>query len=383
MQSKQKRILICIDWYEPGFKAGGPIRSVANIVSALKNEFEFYVLTSAFDLGETEPYEGIELNQWHDRDGVFIKYMDRRALTPSSIAGNIREIEPDLLYLNSLFSKVFTLVPLIVARRMGVKVVLAPRGMLGQGALDIKKGKKKFFIRLAKLLRLYSKVKWHASTREEASEVYAVFGKNAKVVIAQNIAVAQSKRIEEILDKKNTGIVRFVFASRISAKKNLDIAIRAIKQVSSGKKLFLDIYGHLEDTAYFETFSSALGTYGNLIITYKGAVSPDKIAEIYASADFMVLPTRHENYGHAIVEAWANGCPVIISRNTPWKNLRTLQLGWDVDIQEEKNLVQAMQAAIDMDFTSYLAMVRACYNYFGEKISDPKVVEANRKLFEE
>ena len=35
-----KRILICMDWYEPGFKAGGPIRSVANIVNALKDEFE-------------------------------------------------------------------------------------------------------------------------------------------------------------------------------------------------------------------------------------------------------------------------------------------------------------------------------------------------------
>ena len=40
-----KRVLICLNWYEPGFKAGGPIRSVANIVNALKDEFEFYILT--------------------------------------------------------------------------------------------------------------------------------------------------------------------------------------------------------------------------------------------------------------------------------------------------------------------------------------------------
>ena len=66
-----KRILICIDWYEPGFKAGGPISSVANIVSALKDDFEFYILTSAYDLGETEPYPDVTVNEWFDQDGLF------------------------------------------------------------------------------------------------------------------------------------------------------------------------------------------------------------------------------------------------------------------------------------------------------------------------
>jgi hypothetical protein len=98
----QKRILICMDWYEPGFKAGGPIRSVANIVNELKGEFEFYVLTSAFDLGETEPYPDIELDQWFDKDGVMIKYMSRDNMKSAAIKGNILEIDPDILYLNSL-----------------------------------------------------------------------------------------------------------------------------------------------------------------------------------------------------------------------------------------------------------------------------------------
>ena len=110
-------------------------------------------------------------------------------------------------------------------------------------------------------------------------------------------------------------------------------------------------------------------------------LNPNDIADTYADADFMILPTMHENYGHAIVEAWSNGCPVIISKNTPWKNLRVQDLGWDIDITDPDNLTKAVQEGIDLDFTSYIQMVRASYNYFSNKICDDEILEANRKLF--
>jgi hypothetical protein len=138
-----KRVLICLDWYEPGFKAGGPIRSVANIVNALKDEFEFYILTSAYDLGETETYKDVELDQWFDKDGVMLKYMCRDSMIPSAIKGNILEIDPDVIYLNSLFSRLYTLVPMTLVKK--IPIIIAPRGMLGEGALEIKKVKTTLF----------------------------------------------------------------------------------------------------------------------------------------------------------------------------------------------------------------------------------------------
>ncbi|MBK9190872.1 MAG: glycosyltransferase [Crocinitomicaceae bacterium] len=381
--SNKKRVLICIDWYEPGFKAGGPIRSVANMVGALKEDYEFYILTSAYDLGETTPYPGIELNQWHDQHGVFIKYMSDKALTMSSVKGNVAEINPDVLYLNSLFSKLFTLAPLMWANRNKAKVVLAPRGMLGQGALDIKKSKKKLFLFLARLSFFYRKVLWHASTSEEENEIKKVFGKRAKIFIAQNIPITQTNKLDDILKAKQTGKCKFIFLSRIATKKNLHLAIQCVKQLKNTMPLEFDIYGNIEDKEYFDSFKEDIRDHGNVKIEYKGVLNPASIANVYMHADFMVLPTRHENYGHAIVEAWANGCPVIISKNTPWKNLRVQDLGWDVDINDPKHLIDAMQESIDMDFTSYLTMVRASYKYFAEKICDESVLNANRKLFEQ
>ena len=34
-----KRILVMIDWFEPAYKAGGPIRTVSNMVKLLQDHF--------------------------------------------------------------------------------------------------------------------------------------------------------------------------------------------------------------------------------------------------------------------------------------------------------------------------------------------------------
>lgn len=368
-----------MDWYEPGFKAGGPIRSVANIVNALKHEFEFYILTSAFDLGETEPYPDIELDQWFDKDGVIIKYMSKGNMKSAAIKGNILEINPDVLYLNSLFSKLYTLVPLTLVRK--IPVIIAPRGMLGAGALDIKKTKKSIFLKFTKWMRFYKRVTWHASTSIEEAEIRGVFGQNAEVVVAQNIPTAQQLKLEDIVSKRNTGMVRFVFISRIAKKKNLHMAVHAIRKIKTKQRVEFHIYGNVEDKDYFKKFKNYIRTYDNITIEYKGTLNPALIPTTFLYADYFLLPTMHENYGHAIVESWANGCPVIVSKNTPWKNLRVRNLGWDVDIDEPDKLMNAIQEAIDMDTSQYLEMVRESYNYFKEKISDEEIIEANRKLF--
>jgi len=368
----------------PGFKAGGPIRSVANIVNAFKDEFDIYILTSAYDLGETKPYNDVELNLWHESEGVFIKYLERKLMNAAAMSDNISEVEPDVIYLNSLFSKTFTLIPLAVARRRKIKTILAPRGMMGKGALGIKYKKKKYFIKIAKVLGWYKKVTWHASTQNEKDEILLNFGKKADVVIAQNIPLSQTLDLVDILNRKKTGKVKFVYISRIAKVKNLHLAIEAMRKIKTDQAVEFDIYGNIEDKEYYQTFDKEIKKYKAVSIQYKGVLNPNIIANVYADADFMILPTMHENYGHTIVESWSNGCPVIISKNTPWKNLRIQDLGWDVNIDEGlDSLTNAIQEGVDLDFTSYIQMVRASYNYFTNKICDVEVINANRKLFKD
>ena len=134
MESPQPKpkILVFIDWFLPGYKAGGPIRSVANIVLGLKDSFDFYVIASDRDLGENEPYPDVKLNEWLAQDGYHVIYLSPERQSWRNLQGLIHGQNFDVIYFNSLFSFKFTLLPLLICKRTGIsasKILLAPRGM--------------------------------------------------------------------------------------------------------------------------------------------------------------------------------------------------------------------------------------------------------------
>src|SRR6201991_5315145 len=64
MTNNTRRILLFADWYEPGYKAGGPIRSCVNFTRHMQGDYQVFVFTSDRDLHTTGPYEGILVNEW-------------------------------------------------------------------------------------------------------------------------------------------------------------------------------------------------------------------------------------------------------------------------------------------------------------------------------
>jgi hypothetical protein len=128
-------VLIFADWYLPGFKAGGPIQSIANMVEALGDDFHFKVITRDRDWLQATPYPGTTPGIWQPVGKAQVIYLTPQDLSPEVFSKVIRTAEPDVLYLNSLFSPRFCILPLIL-RRIGritsVPVILAPRGELSR-----------------------------------------------------------------------------------------------------------------------------------------------------------------------------------------------------------------------------------------------------------
>ena len=56
-------------------------------------------------------------------------------------------------------------------------------------------------------------------------------------------------------------------------------------------------------------------------VAYTGEATHRDLQRRLSTYDVMILPTLGENFGHIIVEAWAAGCPVLISDRTPWRRL--------------------------------------------------------------
>ncbi len=96
---KKKTILIFVHYYLPGYKGGGPIRSISHIIELLKDDFNFYVITSDRDIGDEKPYKNVRVNAWNEYRGYNIFYANKN----SSIVKVIKEIEFDDYYFNSLF----------------------------------------------------------------------------------------------------------------------------------------------------------------------------------------------------------------------------------------------------------------------------------------
>ena len=158
--SVRKKILLFTDWYEPGFKAGGPIQSCKNIVNNLSDEYDFRIFTSDRDLGDTEPYKHIKRDTWNNlSNGAHIWYASPEFLKSSNIRKIITEVEAEIIYLNSMFSSGFSLLPLWILRSIHFKgrIILAPRGMLNTSAVSRKKWKKNIFLSLFSLSGDYRK----------------------------------------------------------------------------------------------------------------------------------------------------------------------------------------------------------------------------------
>ena len=128
--TRRPRVLVTADHYLPGFRAGGPIRTLSNLVEQLGAEYEFWIVTRDRDLGDDAPYAGIVPGRWHPLDAARVYHAAPQDLAPAALARLLAATPADLLYLNSFFSPRMSILPLLL-RRLGRipqwPVVLAPR----------------------------------------------------------------------------------------------------------------------------------------------------------------------------------------------------------------------------------------------------------------
>lgn len=383
MMQGRKKILVFVDWYLPGYKAGGQIRSVANMVAYMKDEFDFWIVTSDTDLHDDRPYEGIITDAWtNGPDGSNVIYLSEANRNYKSIKKVILEARADVIYLNSMFSKAFTLYPLLIRKRhLPVrKVVLAPRGMLGQGAIQIKSLKKKFFLLWARLTGLYRNIRWHASTLHEEAEIRRFFPRAEPVTVALDLS--DPREISFKGREKRPGELRAVFLSRISPKKNLETTLRLLSSVSKNSRVVFDIYGPLEEPEYWKQCEERMRSMpANVSVHYKGVIKNEEVTKVLQGYHLSILLTLNENFGHSIIESMAAACPVLLSDQTPWRDLEAKKAGWDIPLSDEGAIMKALERMTGMGQHEFDEWSRYAFEYARNVIFNPHDIEQNRKLF--
>ena len=385
LKKDRTTVLLLTNHYLPGYKAGGPIRALSNVVEQLGGEYAFKVVTKDRDFKDRTAYVGVAIDTWDRVAKAKVRYLSPASQSFAKLRRLLCETDYDVLYLNSFFSLSLTTKPLLL-RRLGMvprrPLIVAPRGEFSANALKLKNLKKRLYLLIAKLLGLYGGVLWQASSEYEAADIRREFDRNVNIRIAPDLVaplatVGQKSRPPT----KVPGTLHIVLLSRISRMKNLDGILGMLHGLKG--EISFNIYGPLEDTAYWAECQEIIRSLPeNVTVAYRGAVPPEEVGRVIAEHELFLLPTLGESFGHVIFESLAVGCPVLISDRTPWRGLEEVGVGWDVPLDDVARFRAILQKCVDMDSETHASLSQRAQDYAVQYQQDSSALDMYRAMFD-
>ncbi len=315
-----------------------------NIIFAL-SDYSIKVITSNKDWQSKNQYTDNEKQSNPFPKNISIHYLN----TNESI---IKYLGNDVtLYINGFYSWKYNILPILV-KRNDVRIILAPTGMLKESAINLKSWKKRPFLYIAKSFKFYRNVEFHATNEMEKEEITRVLGSTGKIHV---IDVLPKMKLENYIQtKKSANNLKLIYFSRISPVKNLLFLLKCLGTVSKKASIGITIVGESDDTSYLAKCKEQINLLpANITVTLLPAFSNEHIHDFYSNHHVFILPTLGENYGHAIAEAFISGKPVVISDQTPWRNLEERGVGFDLPLSDPQAWINAIEFFAAMDQEEY------------------------------
>jgi glycosyltransferase involved in cell wall biosynthesis len=373
-------VLVFIDWFYPGFKAGGPIRSCLNLVLHLQHDFQFYIVTRNTDYCDPEPYPNLKQNEWLDGPGTSkVMYLSEDHSNANFYTALITEKNWHAVYLNSLWSPSFTLLPLRLLKKLYKgKVIVAPRGMLAPDAMGLKRKKKIAFLYFSRLAGWYKQAIFQATSEHEKTHIQEWFPHN-KIQFAPALPPYHENK-EPLLKTKEKGVLNILTVARVAQEKNILEACRLVGLM--GGVVNFTLVGPVYDEVYWAQCKAITAAYSNHIyFEYKGAMSNDAIIELMQTQHVTLLPTLGENFGHTILESFLNAMPVVISDRTPWKNLSMNNGGYAIPLNKPQQFLDALNTYQMMDAAEFREASHGAFEFAQNYLQSSEAIALNKSLF--
>lgn len=356
------------------------MRSIYSIVELLKHEYDFYIVTGNTDLGEATPYKNILSDTLFEKDGIHFYYFSQERKTKNNLLALIKTISPDLIYINSFWSYLFSIFIVRETKdlKLQIPVLLAPRGMLSPGALSIKAFKKRIYLLAAKIFALYKHIPFHATNEEEAHNIRKIFPK-AKIHIASNFNTL--KPLETAVPK-TAGHLKLFYLGRISPVKNLKFALECLSGINPSLQIEYDIYGNLEDKNYWAECLTVINTLPpHIKVQYRQELQFNEIQTVISSYHALFLPTLNENFGHSIAESLLSGRLVLISDQTPWSEVSKFNAGYAIPLNNQSEFIKALEELAALNYEQFRTKSISAIKYISGKLQVEKNIAAYKKLF--
>lgn len=373
-----EKIFVLIPWFNPAFKAGGPIRSVEGMIKHLSgNGKMFYVFCSNKDVDAKSI--AVPADEWVSfSDNCKVWYSSNNNILPL-LKKEIIEQQPRYLFINGLYNWQYNIKPILFVK--GVNKIISVRGMLHPGALSQKAIKKRFFLQLLKITGWQHKNTFHVTDEQEKIFAQKELGPAAKIFVAGNFPnlFACTK-----IPNKKIGELKLVSIGLISPMKNYLPVLHALEIVGRQQPdsiIEYAIYGAVKDEIYWQQCLAVINRlHANINVQWHGAIATSGIEQALSQNHVFILPSKSENFGHSIIEALSAGRPVITSNGTPWNNLEPSMAGINTQV-DEQSLSNAINLFVQMQHDALQQWGNGAAKYASRAIDTNVLKEQYRLMF--
>jgi glycosyltransferase involved in cell wall biosynthesis len=332
------RVLQVVPTYFPATRYGGPIESVHGLAKALvARGHTVDVMTTNVDGAGVSP---VPVGSPVDLDGVSVRYFHspfpRLYWSPELKKALQRDISSyDVVHGHSVFLWP-TAAACKLATRAGVPYIISPRGMLVPELIRHRSAfAKRTWIGLVERRNFARASAIHFTSVGELEQARATGIPLPSPFIVPN----GTTLLEEREESRDARMV--LYLGRINWKKGIDKLIVAMKDVPDAD---LVIAGNDEEN-YIPTLPKAER------VVFAGAVSGTIKLDLLARATMLVLPSRNENFGNAVLEAMAAGTPVVVTAGVGLApDIVRAEAGVVVENNDPGTLAGAIRSLLDDPF---------------------------------
>jgi len=365
--------MIVIPWFDPAYRAGGPVRSIVNLVHEMEGMAEFLIFTNCRDV-DGSMLEQVKTNEWRTYSANCKVWYNESSKPYNSIKSNVQRTRPDFIFIIGIFDYQFNILPVFFLNHPNK--IVSVRGMLHPGALSQKSLKKRLFLSLLKSSGVLQRLAFHATDDTESQYINNILGSKQKIYIAANFPrdIGQQHAA-----KSKTDQLRLLSIGLISPMKNHLLILEALK--NSRLSIEYTIAGAVKDHQYWQDCQTCINSMpAHVSVRYIGEVEPHTVVDLLKNTDLFILPSKSENYGHAIIEALFCSVPVITSHHTPWNSLKEYKAGINIDLTPTA-ILDALHFFTSMSESDLNDWRDGAYGYALMKTDKNKIIKQYQHLF--
>ncbi len=305
------KVLHVIPTIDPMY--GGPVAAIVGMTAAqAKTGVEVRLLTTDDQTAVVPQKIACETKIFHSKFGAWQWSPELGAALPEQVKW------ADIVNIHTLWTY-----PVAVAARAcsaaGVPYILRPAGMLDHWSLAQKRLKKKMYTWLIESRTINKASALWFTSEEERANAGLYKDRNRDFVLPLGVGLDQyfslpAKGVFRRAFLNSDGRRIVLFLGRLASKKQPDVVLRAFASVVKDFDDTILVMAGPDDRgslADLEKLATDLRIYDRVYFT--GALQKDEVVAALNDAEVFALPSLHENFGVAVIEAMATGTPVIVA----------------------------------------------------------------------